>query len=629
MPSDAKPWFLIDPRTSTWIGRWDVFTSLALVFVAFVTPLEIAVFEVSLDTLFLVNRVVDIIFIMDLVFSFVTVYQVNDKYILDPNTIAVHYLKTWFPLDLLSVAISGIDIYVVAQSGDGGGSNTDTLNNLRTLRIVRVLRFFRVLKLLRVMRAARIFARWESKIAINYNTLQLIKSLVMACVTSHWIACFWIIQAFMHDPLRSWLTDSYPYCQMSASSRFMYCREAELLYSASLYHTMLCMFGGLEATPGNGMEMFWATMLMLISGLVWSHVMGTVVSMVTMADPAETDFRQTMDSLNAYMRRELIHPELRQRAREYFQKSKHLQRSDAAADLLERMPYSLQAEFVLSTSKQWLEKVWFLSQLNREDDYPFLVAFARSVNPKVFCPGDWTPSGYLYIIHRGIALYRAGVLTRGRVFGEDFMLTNDAIRDSSCARAMNYLEVYTASRDDVLGLGEQYPETWAKVRKRVLFRTFRKALIQKKDNLLTIINSYRDMNDRGLIMPPPGAIAEKVDNSSSQKPKPPPTPFVERVPAPALQRARNSRNQARQERREGRGLELATPLGSGTMSRSPSEAPSLGGFTRSPSRARIGDVEGYSTRSPTTATRGVAVNDVTVASHEPKYRPEGDSADAT
>ena len=97
------------------------------------------------------------------------------------------------------------------------------LNNLRTLRIVRVLRFFRLIKLVRLVRAARIFARWENKIAINYNSLQLIKAVIAAMVFSHWIACTWLIQAFMLQgdaaPMRSWLTDSYPYCYDSATPR--------------------------------------------------------------------------------------------------------------------------------------------------------------------------------------------------------------------------------------------------------------------------------------------------------------------------------------------------------------------------------------------------------------------------
>ena len=472
------------------------------------------------------------------------------------------------------MGISGIDVYVVIDkwlSTDTSDVDVDALQNLRTLRIVRVLRFFRVLKLLRVMRAARIFARWESKIAINYNSLQLIKSVTAAFVVSHWIACLWITQAFMQGddaPMKSWLTDSFPYCRTEAytvSPKGYVCESPGLLYLASLYHTTLCLFGGLEATAGNGVEMLVATLLMLLSGLVWSHVMATVVGIVSMSDPDETAFRATMDSLNGYMNRELVPSELRQRAREYFQKSKHVRKTDTRNSLLELMPYSLQAELVLFTSRVWIDRVWFLKGLDGEDDYPFLVDFAKQVSAKVFAPGDWAPSGFLYIIHRGIALYKAQVLTRGKVFGDDFLLASESIRDQSSARAMNYLEVYVCNREDVQCLAEKFPETWRKVRKRVLFRTMRKAIVGKKDELLSILDKFRVMVEQGLINEDDDPVAKKaaearaaaglpaVASQAASGPALAGVQLVERGTPGPLQRARHARNKSRAERRAGPG----------------------------------------------------------------------------
>lgn len=93
--NNKAPWYVIDPRTSRYIGKWDVFTSVALIFVAFITPFEVALLEPTFDTLFIMNRVVDLIFGIDMVFSFLTVYSVRDVYITDPCKIACHYLRTW------------------------------------------------------------------------------------------------------------------------------------------------------------------------------------------------------------------------------------------------------------------------------------------------------------------------------------------------------------------------------------------------------------------------------------------------------------------------------------------------------------------------------------------------------
>ena len=40
---------------------------------------------------------------------------------------------------------------------------------------------------------------------------------------------------------------------------------------------------------------------------------------------------------------------------------------------------------------------------------------ALSLSPIVFTPGELAINGYLYIVHRGIALYGGRVLTSGKV----------------------------------------------------------------------------------------------------------------------------------------------------------------------------------------------------------------------
>ena len=57
--------FLIDPRTSKWIGWWDLVLTLALLFTATFTPFEVGFTGIPLnrwqDPLFLINRVVDVV----------------------------------------------------------------------------------------------------------------------------------------------------------------------------------------------------------------------------------------------------------------------------------------------------------------------------------------------------------------------------------------------------------------------------------------------------------------------------------------------------------------------------------------------------------------------------------------
>ena len=71
--------YLIDPRNSKFIGYWDVVTGLALVFTALVTPWEVAFAEPPkkfIESMFLFNRFVDSIFLVDMVLQFLLIYQV-------------------------------------------------------------------------------------------------------------------------------------------------------------------------------------------------------------------------------------------------------------------------------------------------------------------------------------------------------------------------------------------------------------------------------------------------------------------------------------------------------------------------------------------------------------------------
>ena len=109
-----KPRLQIDPRTSKYMSYWDSCTALALIFTALVTPFEVSFLEPAtsaLEPLFIVNRVVDAVFIIDMVLTFMLVYQEaggaeGTRWVEDPWRIAKHYLCGSFAVDLISVTVS-------------------------------------------------------------------------------------------------------------------------------------------------------------------------------------------------------------------------------------------------------------------------------------------------------------------------------------------------------------------------------------------------------------------------------------------------------------------------------------------------------------------------------------------
>ena len=73
----------------------------------------------------------------------------------DKKQIAVHYFKSWFSVDLLSIAPFDL---ILTMSSSGGNSNSADFNML-----VRVSRISKIYKLIRLMRLVKIFKVLKNK----------------------------------------------------------------------------------------------------------------------------------------------------------------------------------------------------------------------------------------------------------------------------------------------------------------------------------------------------------------------------------------------------------------------------------------------------------------------------------
>ena len=310
--------FLVDPRTSQRLPLWDAITSTAIIFTAFITPYEVAFLPMAtsaLDVLFIINRLTDLIFIIDLAINFRLVFALEGDgedgsgtvWVEDPYQIAKHYAQGWLPIDVLSIGASSVDFVGLGSDGTGDVSG---------LRALRVLRALRLIKLTRLLRASRIFRRWESQFAINYKVLELAKCLTAMLVVAHWFACFWSLQCslFSSTLLDSWMGNT-GYCEAHvagapcpaefecrAERPGVACRDAASLYAASVYWAVMTItsigYGDIGATPYNAAEQIVCTLQMLLGAILWGYVIGTFCGTIANLSPATQEFRRNLDDLN-------------------------------------------------------------------------------------------------------------------------------------------------------------------------------------------------------------------------------------------------------------------------------------------------------------------------------------------
>lgn len=187
--------FVIHPLSS-FSYLWDTIMLLVLLVYVIIIPLEIAFFDSK--ELLPFHIIWDTICITDIIISFRTGYCIyGDRFQLDPKEIANRYLKTWFPIDLLTT-LPFYYIFLTIYDGKSTG--------LKVLKIVKVMKLINLLKLLRLFRLTRIMAQYEEIYRVTVSIARYIKLVSLMLLLAHWNGCLQYLVPMLHDfPEGSWI----------------------------------------------------------------------------------------------------------------------------------------------------------------------------------------------------------------------------------------------------------------------------------------------------------------------------------------------------------------------------------------------------------------------------------------
>jgi hypothetical protein len=210
-------------------------------------------------------------------------------------------------------------------------------------------------------------------------------------------------------------------------------------YVAALYWSVMTLtsIGYGEMTPLNTTERVLCSIYMLLSGMMWTYVIGTVAAIATTLNPNQILYEQTMDQLNYFMRERQLPYAMRMTLRDFFQLSRRVNQLNDDADLLDKMSPLLQGAVALAANQMWIDQIWFLRGLSKtRAGLEFIASLAKSLVLRNFVAKERLPIGQLYILRRGMCVKMWRFLGNKTVWGEDVIIDNQELIDHAQAVAL-------------------------------------------------------------------------------------------------------------------------------------------------------------------------------------------------
>mmetsp|Transcript_153489 Transcript_153489/g.490716 ORF Transcript_153489/g.490716 Transcript_153489/m.490716 type:complete len:735 (-) Transcript_153489:49-2253(-) len=491
---------VLNPENSTFLERWDLVTMTCLSWVAVVTPVQLSLMKEGFNAFFGLNCLVDLLFAFDLCLQFFVAFQMKTDYghiwVTNHRRISRHYVRTWFPID--AVSIIPFDLLGLLIDSPG-------VEHFKALKILRLLR---ILKLLRVLRASRLMHRMESRMSITYATFNLLKFFTLLGFVTHWLACLWCLTLVLVDEgdgVPRWV-DGFAANEEQVAAKTK--DTAWKLYVQSFYFVSytITSVGYGDIGPQNIIETIVLTWIVIVSGVLWTLVLGEACATISAMKPDEVAFHSTMDDLNRMMHDRLVPPQMKLRLRTFFLARKTAQRRQRQMQIIDGMSPGLAGEVVMELNRVWITKVRFLdnilkSSLSKTEGngsffYAFVVDVARSMLTAIHAQSEvFGQPQALYILSRGLVSRRLDpthkkmeladlnvVNSAGAVWGVDFVLVDLHLLEPAESLALTYVEAMMLKRETFLSLVERHDiyctSLKAQVRRFCAWLAFQRAILR-------------------------------------------------------------------------------------------------------------------------------------------------------
>ena len=325
---------------------WDIISMLLILFVCVTTPARIAFTDEDDNTWTIINIVIDTLFLIDLVLNFFSAYHDEELNLIDGRKeIALHYLKGWFLIDLISI----LPISFLTKSGD----YNSLVRIARFPKLYRLIKITRLIRVLKVLKQKNKFIKYLKKVLkISAGLERLLFFLLFFLLICHIVSCLWIFSARLEDfspetwVVRYGLQDS---------------TDIELFLS-SLYFTVttITTVGFGDISGGTLEEKIICILLVLFGVISFSFATGTLSSILSNMDSSNAKLLQKLQILKEIKDEYKIGSKLYDKLRQAL-KYDHQRNEDDATHFMQELPEKLRMELACKIHQRTTRNIPFLN----------------------------------------------------------------------------------------------------------------------------------------------------------------------------------------------------------------------------------------------------------------------------
>eukprot|EP00933_Yihiella_yeosuensis_P024287 TRINITY_DN18821_c0_g1_i2.p1 TRINITY_DN18821_c0_g1~~TRINITY_DN18821_c0_g1_i2.p1 ORF type:complete len:505 (+),score=49.64 TRINITY_DN18821_c0_g1_i2:186-1517(+) len=309
------------------------------------------------------------------------------------------------------------------------------------------------------------FKHWQKVLA---------KSCFMTIFSVHIMGCLWAMQVRcgLETGEETWLD----FLSIGRPESELYHADNVVgVYICSLYWAVFTLtgIGYGDIVPVSITEYMLAASCMFCGSLIWAWVMASLVSIMSTMNQANNENTALLDCINGVLRSTDVPPKLSERLRQYVAKMSALKKEDAVSKIVKRLSpelkmnviYMIFSSFILGV--QWLKSIPYRTY--------FVVDITDAMKVVLRVPAEVIPMhDELVYIRSGLCVRGGLLLSKGDVWGQDFLLNNYSLRNHFQTVVLTFLHTLSIDKASMYEIVENYPAVKLLLRKSylrlVLFR---------------------------------------------------------------------------------------------------------------------------------------------------------------